>query len=281
MNERAAIPADPYHAIAALYDLEHDPFHDDIDLLLSFGEATGGPILEMGCGSGRVLAPLAEAGFDVAGLDRSVTMLDRARDRLVTANLEDRVTLVEGDMAGTESLPGEPFGLALYTLNALMHLPTPELQLASLVYTRNRLGPEGQLVVDLINPAPDYLVSLASSPVLEWSISLDDGSAVDKWAFRQVHAIEQRIATTLWYDQASPDGTLIRRRSQFELRYLHPNELSLMLDAAGFSGVHLYGGYELEPLDDSSDRILVTAEASHRWNPDQYGGGQQNHPSGA
>ncbi|MDQ3657799.1 MAG: methyltransferase domain-containing protein [Chloroflexota bacterium] len=255
------MPVDPYHAIAALYDLEHDPFRDDIDLLLSFAEAMGGPILEMGCGSGRVLAPLAEAGSTVVGLDRSTTMLDRARTRLASTSFADRVSLVEGDMAGDVPLPSEPFGLVAFTLNALMHLPSPELQIAALADARNRLAPDGQLIIDIVNSTPDYLVSLTSSPALEWSSPLDDGSIVDKWAFRQIHSVEQIIETTLWYDQVKSGGELLRRRSQFDLRYLHPNELSLMLDAAGFADVHMYGSYELDPLDDSSDRILVTAKA--------------------
>lgn len=261
MHEPRTTPVDPYHAIAALYDLEHDSFRDDIDLLLSFAEATGGSILEMGCGSGRVLAPLAGAGFSVVGLDRSTTMLDRACARLANANLVDRVSLVEGDMAGDVPVPGEPFGLVVFTLNALMHLPSAELQMAALANARNRLGPKGQLVIDIMNPAPDYLVNLASSPALEWSASLDDGSVVDKWAFRHVHPIDQVIETTLWYDLVSSEGELVRHRSQFDLRYLHANELSLMLDVAGFAGVHMYGSYELDALDDSSGRILVTAEA--------------------
>ncbi len=261
MQERRTLPVDPYSAIAGHYDLEHDPFRDDIDLLLSFAEATGGPILEMGCGSGRVLAPLAGAGFSVVGLDRSTAMLDRARTRRGGTQFADRVTLVEGDMAGDVPLPGEPFGLVAFTLNALMHLPSPELQMAALANARNRLGPNGQLVIDIVNPTPDYLVSLASSPALEWSASLDDGSIVDKWAFRHLHPIDQVIDTTLWYDLVKSGGELIRHRSQFDLRYLHPNELLLMLDAAGFADVRMYGSYELDPLDDSSDRILVTAEA--------------------
>lgn len=259
MSESAAIPADPYHAIAALYDREHDPFHDDIDLLLSFAEATGGPILEMGCGSGRVLAPLAQAGFSVVGLDRSSTMLDRARTRLAELDRGHNVTLTESDMASEAPLHDGTFVLVAFTLNALMHLPTPEMQASALANARDRLAPEGLLFIDIVNPAPDYLVSLASSPALEWSAALEDGSVVDKWSFRQVHAIDQVIATTLWYDRVRQDGALIRDRSTFDLRYLHPHELELMLVAAGFHHIQMYGGYELEALDDSSDRIIVTA----------------------
>lgn len=267
MHDFPTTPVDPYHVIAALYDLEHDGIRDDIDLLLSFAEVAGDPVLEMGCGTGRVLAPLADAGHTVVGLDRSTTMLNRARSRLTDPDIAARVTLVEGDMAEDAPLSGEPFAMVLFTLNALMHLPSPDLQMAALTSARKRLAPDGLLVIDIVNPAPDYLVSLASAPALEWSCPLDDGAIVDKWTIRHVHPVDQVIDTTLWYDQVGTGGAFLRYRTQFDLRYLHPNELSLMLRAAGFAGVHMYGGYELEPLDDASDRILVTAEPAPAFNP--------------
>ena len=72
---------DPYHDIVDLYDLEHTDFEDDIDLLLNFAQVVGDPILELGCGSGRVLIPLAEAGFNVTGLDNSRAMLAKAQGK--------------------------------------------------------------------------------------------------------------------------------------------------------------------------------------------------------
>jgi cyclopropane fatty-acyl-phospholipid synthase-like methyltransferase len=72
-------PTDPYAAIAALYDLEHGEYDADLDLYLSLALATGDPVLELGCGSGRLLVPLAEAGHRVTGVDQSRPMLERAR----------------------------------------------------------------------------------------------------------------------------------------------------------------------------------------------------------
>ena len=262
MDYRGTRQVDPYHAIAALYDLEHDPFQDDINLILNFAGLTEGPILEMGCGSGRILAPLAEAGFTIVGLDTSTTMLERAQTRLANEAPAAQVSLVEGDMADATHVPGDPFGLVMFTLNSLMHLPSPELQLTGLANARRSLAPGSQVLIDLVNPTPDYLVSLAAGPALEWSAHLDDGSIVDKWAFRNIRAVDQIIDTTLWYDRVGAGGELHRFRSQFELRFVHANELALMLTAAGFTDIRTYGNYDLDPLDDSSERIFVTAEAS-------------------
>ncbi len=262
MNEDLTSMVDPYHVIAELYDIEHDTFRDDIDLLLTFADIVGDPILELGCGSGRILVPLAEAGFYVVGLDRSATMLARARSRLADAGVSDRVTLFQGDLADASAAPNGPFGLVIYSLNALMHLSSPRAQLESLRNARKALDPRGQIIIDVVNPTPDYLVSLSAAPALEGSWTMSDGSVVDKWSFRKIDASAQTIETTLWYDQVQNSGVLTRHRSRFDLRYLHVNELKLMLGIAGFTEIRVYGSYEMDPLEDASDRMFITADVA-------------------
>lgn len=251
---------DPYASIAELYDLEHAGFRDDIDLLLSFADIVGGPILEMGCGSGRILLPLAGAGHDVTGVDRSAVMLERARAATREGAFAGSIRFMQGSMTEAGSAPGGPFGLVIFSLNALMHLPTVAEQRAALEAAMRALDPKGQLIIDSMNPTPDHLSSLGSAPILEGSWELRDGSTVDKWAHRHVHPPTQTIDTLLWYDTVEPDGTLQRKRSRFPLRYIHPAELELMLELAGFSEVRMYGSYDMDPLDDESERLFVTAE---------------------
>src|SRR5919106_1509803 len=82
----------------------HAGFSDDIELYLRLAEVVGDPILELGCGTGRVLAPLAAAGHRVTGIDRSRAMLERARATLQAqaGNLLPRVTISEGSMTEAE-----------------------------------------------------------------------------------------------------------------------------------------------------------------------------------
>src|SRR5918997_6900728 len=93
---------DPYAQLPDLYDLEHAGFSDDVELYLRLADVVGDPILELGCGTGRVLAPLAAAGHRITGVDRSRSMLDRARSALQAhvrahgGDLSRRVTLAEG-----------------------------------------------------------------------------------------------------------------------------------------------------------------------------------------
>lgn len=253
---------DPYHRIAELYDLEHDAVGDDAELYVAMADQIEGPILEMGCGSGRLLVPIAGAGHEITGLDRSPTMLQRAGARLQSAGIPGkRVTLYHGDMESAGSAPGGPFGLVLYSLNALMHLADPESQLDSLRGARTAMRSGGQIVIDIMNPTPQYLVELGHGPIHEWSHETECGESIDKWSVRHVDPVSQAIDTILWYDQLDGSGHLRRSRASFSLRYIHASELSLMLELAGFSEIQLFGSLEFEPLDESSDRIFAIAAA--------------------
>lgn len=262
MNDVTSPVHDPYELIAELYDLEHADFEADIELLLNFAQVVGDPILELGCGSGRLLVPLAEAGFHVVGLDSSRPMLDRAERAIADAGVEDRVTLFEGDMREAQLAPGGPFGLVIFSLNSLMHLTTPEDQRAALVAARESLDPRGQLIIDTLNPSVEQIRHLLDGPHMEGSWELADGSVVDKWSHRKASADPQVIDTLLWYDRTGPDGSLTRTRSAFPLRYVHPSELALMLELAGFIEPMFYGSYDLDPFDPESERLLVTAEVT-------------------
>ena len=253
---------DPYAELPELYDLEHAGFTEDIDLYLQLAEVVGDPILELGCGTGRVLGPLAAAGNRITGIDRSGPMLDRARSMLHAraGALSECVTLVGGSMTEAEQAPGGPFGLVIFSLNGLMHLSALPEQRAALASARRALDPRGMLVVDLINPTPELLTTLDGRVRHEGSWRKPDGTMVDRFSARTHDAAEQTIETKLWYDLIDPSGHTRRVRSGFPMRYLVASEIALLLELTGFVEWKIYGSYELDPYDDGSDRLIVTAE---------------------
>lgn len=252
---------DAYEHIAALYDLEHASFDADIEMYRQFVYATGDPVLELGCGSGRIVLPLAADGYRVTGLDASPAMLARAQSAVDRANLSDRVTLTEGDMGECTVAPGGPFGIVIIALNGLLHAATSHEQRKVLSCARQVLDPRGQLIIDVLNPTPEHLRGLEGTG-LEGTWTLDDGSKVMKFSQRRVHPTQQIIETELWYDIVSPSGAINRVATSFPMRYLYPSELVLLLELAGYVEWELYGSYDLDPLDDSSDRLIVTAEVT-------------------
>jgi SAM-dependent methyltransferase len=262
MKQTAMPPIDPYAEIAELYDLEHDEFDEDVLSLMNFVESTGDPVLELGCGTGRFLAPIADVGFRVTGLDASTPMLERARERISSLDKPGLVTLFEADLMQADKAPGGPFGVVLISLNGLLHAESSEKQRSVLRSARRALDPRGQLLIDILNPTPQALAHFDQSLVLEGTWTKPTGETVQKFSSRRVSLSSQTIHTDLWYDLLDAQGVPRRVRTQFDMRYLHAAELELMLEMAGFASWEIYGSYDLDPFDDHSERILVAAEAS-------------------
>lgn len=254
--------SDPYAAIADLYDIEHADYDEDLELYRQLSEVIGDPILELGCGSGRILEPLAADGHRVTGLDRSPVMLERARQLVDRAGTAATVTLHEGDMTDAKDAPGGPFGLVIISLNGLLHLPRLADQREALTSARRALDPRGQLVLDVLHPTPEALRALDRGFGHEGTWQLADAVRLDKFAARRVLPAEQQIVTDLWYDRTSRDGAVHRTATSFTMRYLHRAEIELLLELAGFVEWHVYGSYDLDPISDGADRLIFTAEVT-------------------
>lgn len=250
---------DVYAEIVELYDLEHADFAEDVELLLELAELGEGPILELGCGTGRVLLPLAEAGHTVVGIDSSEPMLAVARRRIDDSHEQISAHLVRGDMTELAQIEGGPFGMVVASLNSLMHLTTSDAQRAAITGAWTLLASGGRLVIDTLNPSLGQLNHLLNTTHLEGSWVSADGATVDKWGHRRPGIDPQTIDTLLWYDSVQTDGTVQRVRTRFDLRYVHQSELALMLEVAGFGYVDWYGSYELDPWDAESERIIAVA----------------------
>ena len=251
-----------YDQIARFYDLTHASLTADLPFVVQLAQQTGGPILELGCGSGRLLLPLARTGHGVIGLDLSGVMLDRARVRLAqeAAAVQQRISLHQADMTRF-TLPGAPtFGLAMIPYNTLLHLDTTQA-LAALRQVRGYLGENGRLFIDLDNP-----VDIANTPedaLLSLENVLTDpetGELIVHLASNRLDTAEQTLHITWIYDVSAANGGLVHRTvAHGTYHYRYPHQLELLLQEAGFKLLHLWGGYDKSPYDEESDRLLVLA----------------------
>src|SRR3954452_9538309 len=149
-----------YETIAALYAAEFPPAApDDPDaaFLLAFAERAGGPVLDLGCGAGRFVAPRAEAGYAATGVDTSAAMLEEAGRAVAEAGLAGKVTLRRDDFRALDTLGGERFGMVFCAQNTFLHMPDATAQRAALRAIAAHLRPGGLLVLDLIHPNPELL----------------------------------------------------------------------------------------------------------------------------
>lgn len=250
----------PYDEIAAYYDLEHRSFTDDADLYLQFVEAAGDPVLELGCGTARIVREIAAAGYRVTGIDSSADMMAYARKLIDADPAPGEITLIEGDFARVDQVEAGTFGVAIIALDSLMHATTQSAQLQVLRNAWTALDPRGQLIVDLVNPTPARLQAMDGDLTFSGSWNLDDGSRLDKLVAQTADFASQTIESHLWYEMTAPNGAVHRTRTMFTQRWLTAGELLLMLQLAGFQDWRVYGSYDLDPLEAHSDRIIVAAE---------------------
>lgn len=247
-----------YDAIAAHYDREHDSFADDVDWYLHLASVAGPRVLELGCGSGRLLAPLAAAGHRVVGLDSSTAMLQRGEVRLRGAMAQGNVALVQGDMRDAANHVSGPVDLVIIALNGLLHIDDAGSQRRVLEQAARVLRPGGLLAIDVLHAVPDALAAFDGRVIHEGTWVLEN-RAVSKFSSRTVDWTNQLIDSEIWYDESSASGALLRHRTEFTMRWLAPAEFALMLEAAGFEGWDLGGSYDGSSLTDLSDRMLVVA----------------------
>jgi SAM-dependent methyltransferase len=245
----------PFDAFARLYDWEHDRFDEDITLYLALVRRFGGPVLELACGTGRVLAALASAGYACTGVDSSPAMLERAEQRLRDRTLSARLVhqrVEELDLGGT-------FRTILWPLDGLGLLLTRAAQLAALRAARACARHDSRLVLDLANgnlrggEVPEELQRHLTAP------DPTTGRLITKWAARRSDPAEQVDRLTFLYDETDADQVVHRTTVQLELRWFTRFELELLLESAGWEQTELYGGYALESYGPSSERLLVVA----------------------
>ena len=249
-----------YDAMAPWYDLEFDEFAADVDLYRGYAEIVGSPILELGCGTGRLLIPLAEAGHQITGIDSSPEMLNYARQRLTRAAISD-VQLLELDMRALASLPAVHFQMILCAVNSFLHLETPDDQLLALRGVQRLLKPSGIFVVDLFHPTPATLLGMDNRLQHDGGWTQPDGTRIDRFSQRHLSPARQLIDTTLFIDRTAPDGSVRRTVGSYRTRYIHQYEMLALLEAAGLELEGVYGSYELEPLDDQSANMIFVAHA--------------------
>ena len=251
---------DDYDRFAPFYDLEFAGFDDDLPLYRAFAEHSGGPILELGCGTGRLIVPLAEDGYDITGVDLSPAMLALARVAVGRAGVTERAMLIEDDIRTLAAIGDRRFGLAFSAINSFLHLTTQGEQLAALGAAFAHLDPGGILVLDAFPPHPDILNEY-DGRLIHAGTYRDPrtGERFYKLSTTVLDSAEQRMDTVFFYDRLRADGRVERTAAPFTFRYVGRYELQLLLARAGFADITFYGSYDLDPFTAASDRMIAVA----------------------
>lgn len=252
--------------IAQYYDLIYAHRNDDVKMWLilceeALGKGEGGHILELGCGTGRLLIPLLSEGHRVTGIDLSPVALQSAQAKIEVGGFTEQATLEQADMRFL-TLKQKDFAFAFIPSNTFMHCLTQTDQLATLQCVHKHLQAEGILMIDLFHPHPQLLLEAdARLQLMHQSIDEITGNLVQQFCIRQVDYTEQIQAVTFILDGIKSDGQVYRQTIPFEMRYVHRFEMEFLLEQAGFDVIDIFGNYDLSPFDGDSPRMIFRTRA--------------------
>ena len=249
-----------YDAVAELH-IAGSSVEGDVEFFRAAARRTGGPILDVGCGTGRVSIPLAVDGWELVGLDRSVPMLALAERRraIEPPEVAARLTFVEGDL--TDFDLGRTFALIVVPSRVFQFLLTPDAQRSGLAALRRHLAPTGELVLDLFDPrldlcVPDLPPPPGNAEVVRHPVS---GNDVRVERLERVNDPLRQVLDETWLStELDATGHELRSlRESLSLRWTYRWEMRHLLELSGFEVVAEYGDFKGSPPAYGREQVWV------------------------
>jgi len=244
----------------ALYDLFFDRCDYGLEYYLGLARAEGAPVLDLACGTGRVLLPLLQAGLDTDGVDLFEPMLARLREKAAALGLKPKLS----QASMSEFALSRRYRLIIVPFNAFVHNLTTAEQLAALERCREHLVPGGLLAFDTAFPgaawitAPDGVREMEMEiphPVTKLPVRMYDTRRFDRVRQLQYSECEIQMLNAAGEVAAS-------HLSQTTIRWIYQGEMELLLRVAGFAEWKIWGGFDRRPLSLETDPMIVEARTS-------------------
>lgn len=251
--------ADPYDILIRYYDAENAGFVEDFAAYSLLADRFGGPVLDVGCGTGRVAFQLVREGVQITGVDLSEKMLERARERAAKQGIRPRqFTAKQGDIR--QLTLDDQFNLTILTFNTFMHFLDHAAQIDVLERLASLTHPGGGIAIDLPNPIDTFVAPDVPGLVLERTfIDPETGHPVMQQSLASLDRVTQIMDLTWIYDRIVPDGQISRLMVPLQIRYTFASEIELLLERSGWSGIECYGTYGFDPYEEASPRLFVVA----------------------
>jgi SAM-dependent methyltransferase len=259
--------ADAYKLLAEYYDGGYAAKKDLVDLpfYTALAKRIGGPVLEIACGTGRVLLPIARQGIQIHGVDNSPAMLNVLRRNLQTEPeaARKRVSVSGGDMRNFRL--GKKYPLVIMPFRPMQHMHTLEDQVAALKTAAHHLDEDGVLAFDVFYPKYDVMfLSMGEEiPEMEWPLQSDPAKTVKRFFKKEfVDKINQTFSGTFIFRTFEGNKLIKEETEPVKLSYYtYPHVHALFL-LAGLEPVEEYGSFSEAPLDKSSTDMIFIVKAS-------------------
>jgi len=248
---------------SGFYDYYGTGLEGDAQFYVEEAQKTGSPVLEIGCGTGRITIPIAEAGVDIVGLDRSSNMLSIFRQKIANLNAETQshIRIVKDDMRSF-SLK-DRFKLIIIPYRAFLHLLTPEDQRLALNQIHRHLTDDGLLIFNIFDPSLEYIVAhlgrLGSALKKDSEfIHLDTGHTFVVWNSLNYDPGCQILKAHIIFEELDDDGKVISKTyCPSTLRYVYRYEMQYLLELCGYRIEALYGDFQRGPFHHGEEQIWV------------------------
>lgn len=242
----------------ALYDLLLGGLPMGLEYYVGLAKAARGPVLDVGCGTGRILLPCLKAGVDIEGLDLAGGMLQRLREKAAAQQLGPVVH--QADMAGFRL--ARRFALIVIPFNAFVHNLTTAAQLACLRACREHLQPGGMLAFDVSFPGLPWIGSASGTRALELEMPhpTEPGLVIRAWdtrTFDRINQVQQSFGEIEFLDATGK--VVATHPSKTSMRWTYKPEMELLLQVAGFARWTIQGDFSGRALENETDLMLVQA----------------------
>ena len=237
------------YADPELYDLENHEFDPDGSFLMEYAKEAKGPVLELGCGTGRITIPLAQSGIDITGLDIMPAMIERGKQK--AGNLP--IQWILGDVR-TYRIERK-FHLIFETGSVFQHLLTLEDQEAFFGRAGEHLDINGSLIVSIRFPHPDLLMEVLTEK--EWySYKNHDGTKISVSGIETYDPVRQVKVETAYRRWSDSNGTPVVKEAPLSLRTTYPQEMLALIHYNGFKVDQLFGDFDRSPLTAHSRSMI-------------------------
>jgi len=244
-----------YEDTAEFYDLEYGDIAEDIPFYIEYAKRQGSPVLELGCGTGRVLIPIAKSGVEVLGIDTSRRMLAIAKSKIsaLNKNVAAMITLCLSDMRKFSFT--KKFNLIIIPFSTFLFMKTKRDKEKTLRRIREHLSDNGLLIIHTF--APNYnLLAQSSTVKFKRIIHKESGKPVDVITFSQYDHEKQLIHVTKMFDIRHPNGSLKRTVQRFTICYIFRYEMEHLLEKEGFKIVDVFGTFDKKPYNYKSGTMI-------------------------
>lgn len=240
-----------------VYDLYYSWLTDDIPFYIEQAKASRGPVLEAGCGTGRILLPTMQAGVDIDGFDIHPGMIEVLQRKAGTLALKPRVSVA--DMRDF-TMPRR-YGLITIPFRAFMHVLTTEHQVAALRCIREHLVANGTLVFNVFYPSFEKMTQPDGEQILEREFPHPEtGLTIAMYTKRRTDRVNQLLHIEREVVESDARGyATLTHRDAFTMRWTWRPEMELLLRAAGFQRFEVRGGFDGRPFEKDTDEMVWTA----------------------